>query len=167
MVKITSATQAILTKCNLIFLEKKRINSLESFMGRTLRNRHVSIIHRVQQSIISDLTRCQPMISLPSLSFFSLFFTLPGSVFTAYAIHKFITHEKRCVWTDPSPRRGNFIEEGVGGGGGRFPAYFLLPLYPSPVYFILEIPVEASTGNTEPDLKSPSPASLSDRSVIL
>ena len=100
-------------------VEKKRIDSLESFMGRTLRNRHVSIIHRVQQSIISDLTRCQPMISLPSLSFFSLHFTLPGSVFTAYAIHKFITHERRCVWTDPSPRRGNFIEEGVGGGGEK------------------------------------------------
>ena len=154
-------------------VEKKRINYLESFMGRTLRNRHVSIIHRVQQAIISDLTRCQPMVStLPSLSCFSLHSTLPGSVFTAYAIHKFIKHERRCVWTDPSPRRGNFIEEGVGGGGeesarGRFPAYFLLPLYPCPVYFILEIPVEASTGNTEPDLKSPSPASLSDRSVIL
>ena len=132
-------------------------------MGRTLRNRHVSIIHRVQQSINSDLTRCQPMISLPSLSFFSLFFTLPGSVFTAYAIHKFIKHERRC--------RGNFIEEGVGGGekprGGRFSAYFLLPLYPCAVSFILEIPVEASTGNTEPDLQSPSPTSLSDRSVIL
>ena len=60
---------------------------------------------------------------------------------------------------------------GVGGRkrvvGGRFPAYFLLPLYPCPVYFILEISVEAYTGNTEPDLKSPSPASLSDRSVIL
>ena len=58
-----------------------------------------------------------------------------------------------------------------GGGekprGGRFPAYFLLSLYPCAVSFILEIPVEASTGNTEPDLKSPSPASLSDRSVIL
>ena len=96
---------------------KKIINSLDSFMGRTLRNRHVSIIHRVQQSIISDLTRCQPMVSnLPSLSFFSLHSTLPGSVFTAYAIHKFIKHERRCVWTDPSPRRGNFIEEGVGWG---------------------------------------------------
>ena len=134
-------------------------------MGRTLRNRHVSIIHRVQQSIISDLTRCQPMAStLPPLSFFSLHSTLPGSVFTAYAIHKFIKHERRC--------RGNFIEEGVGGGGeklrgGRFSAYFLLPLYPCAVSFILEIPVEASMGNTEPDLKSPSPASLSDRSVIL
>ena len=134
-------------------------------MGRTLRNRHVSIIHRVQQSIISDLTRCQPMAStLPPLSFFSLHSTLPGSVFTTYAIHKFIKHERRC--------RGNFIEEGVEGGGekprgGRFSAYFLLPLYPCAVSFILEIPVEASTGNTEPDLKSPSPASLSDRSVIL
>ena len=91
-------------------LKKKRIDSLGSFMGRTLRNRHVSIIHRVQQSIISDLTRCQPMAStLPPLSFFSLHSTLPGSVFTAYAIHKFIKHERRC--------RGNFIEEGVGGGG--------------------------------------------------
>ena len=152
-------------------VEKKRINSLESFMGRTLRNRHVSIIHRVQQSIISDLTRCQPMVSThPSLSFLSLHSTLPGSVFTVYAIHKFIKHERRCVWTDPSPRRGNFIEEGEGGEkarGGRFSAYFLLPLYPCPVYFTLEIPVEASTGNTEQDLKSPSPASLSDRSVIL
>ena len=62
-------------------------------------------------------------------------------------------------------------QDGGGGGekarGGRFPAYFLLPLYPCPVYIILEIPVEAFTGNTEPDLKSPSPASLSDRSVIL
>ena len=93
-------------------VEKKRIDSLESFMGRTLRNRHVSIIHRVQQSIISDLTRCQPMAStLPPLSFFSLHSTLPGSVFTAYAIHKFIKHERRC--------RGNFIVEGVGGGGGE------------------------------------------------
>ena len=100
-------------------VEKKRINYLESFMGRTLRNRHVSIIHRVQQAIISDLTRCQPMVStLPSLSCFSLHSTLPGSVFTAYAIHKFIKHERRCVWTDPSPRRGNFIEKAVGGGGG-------------------------------------------------
>ena len=157
-------------------VEKKRIKFLESFMGRTLRKRHVPIVHHVQQSVISDLARCQLIVStLPSLSFFSLHFTLPGRVFTAYAIHKFIKHERRCVWTDPSPRRGNFIEEGVGGGGvgkkrvveGRFPAYFLLPLYPCPVYFILEIPVEASTGNTEPDLKSPSPASLSDRSVIL
>ena len=61
----------------------------------------------------------------------------------------------------------------MGGGGvekareGRFPAYFVLPLYPCPVYFTLEIPVEASTGNTELDLKSPLPACLSDRSVIL
>ena len=47
--------------------------------------------------------------TLPPLSFFSLHSTLPGSVFTAYAIHKFIKHERRC--------RGNFIEEGVGGGG--------------------------------------------------
>ena len=134
-------------------VEKKRINYLESFMGRTLRNRHVSIIHRVQQAIISDLTRCQPMVStLSSLSCFSLHSTLPGSVFTAHAIHKFIKHERRCVWTGPSPRRGNFIEEGVcvcGGGGekargGRFPAYFLLPLYPSPVYFILEIPLRGT-----------------------
>ena len=152
-------------------VEKKRINSLERFKGRTLRNRHVSIIHRVQQSIISDPTRCQRIVStLPSLSFFSFHFTLPGSVFTAYAIHKFIKHERRCVWTDPSPRRGNFIEEGVGGGEsarGRFPAYFLLPLYPCPVFFVLKVPVEAFTGNTEPDLKSPLPASLSDRSVIL
>ena len=153
-------------------VEKKRIKFLESFMGRTLRKRHVPIVHHVQQSVISDLARCQPIVStLPSLSFFSLHSTLPGRVFTAYAIHKFIKHERRCVWTDPSPRRGNFIEEGVGGGdkarGGRFPAYFLLPLYPCPVYFTLEIPVEASTENTEPDLKSPLPASLSDRSVIL
>ena len=113
-------------------VEKKRIDSLESFMGRTLRNGHVFIIHCVQQSIISDLTRCQPMFStLPSLSFFSLHSILP--------------------------RKGGGREK---ARGGRFPAYFLLPLYPCPVYFILEIPVEASTGNTEPDLKSPSPASL-------
>ena len=65
------------------------------------------------------------------------------------------------------------LRRGCGGGGGekgrggRFLAHFLLPLYPCPVYFILEIRAEASTGNTESDLKSPSPASLSDRSVIL
>ena len=56
------------------------------------------------------------------------------------------------------------LSKGWGGGegrGGRYAAYFLLPLYPCPVY------TEASTGNTEPDLTSPSPASLSDRSVIL
>ena len=56
------------------------------------------------------------------------------------------------------------------GGGARKRAgddFFLLPLYPCPVYFILEILVEASKGNTEPDLKSPLPASWSDRSVIL
>ena len=107
--------------------EKKRINSLESFMGRTLRNRHVSIIHRVQQSIISDLTRCQRIVStFPSLSFFSLHSTLPGSVFTAYAIHKFIKHERRC--------RGNIIEEGVGGGGetarGTISRLFSPPIIP-------------------------------------
>ena len=88
-------------------------------MGRTLRNRHLSIIHRVQQSIISDLTRCQPMVSnLPSLSFFSLHSTLPGSVFTAYAIH-------------------NFIEEGVGRkrAGGDFPPIFFS--HYTPVLFIL------------------------------
>ena len=101
-------------------VEKKRIKFLESFMGRTLRKRHVPIVHHVQQSVISDLARCQPIVStLPSLSFFSLHSTLPGRVFTAYAIHKFIKHERRCVWTDPSPRRGNFIEEGVGGGGEK------------------------------------------------
>ena len=87
-------------------VEKKRIKFLESFMGRTLRKRHVPIVHHVQQSVISDLARCQPIVStLPSLSFFSLHSTLPGRVFTAYAIHKFIKHERRCVWTDPSPRR--------------------------------------------------------------
>ena len=72
----------------------------------------------------------------------------------------------------PLLAEATLLRRGLGGGGeesarGRFPAYFLLPLYPCPVNFILEIPVEASTGNTEPDLKSPSPASLSDRSVIL
>ena len=113
-------------------VEKKRIDSLESFMGRTLRNRHVSIIHRVQQSIISDLTRCQPMVStLHHLSFFSLHSTLPGSVFTAYAIHKFIEHERRSVWTDPSPRRSNFIEEGVGGGGRKRAGYDFPPIFSS------------------------------------
>ena len=95
-------------------------------MGRTLRNRHVSIIHRVQQSIISDLTRCQPMAStLPPLSFFSLHSTLPGSVFTAYAIHKFIKHERRC--------RGNFIEEGVGGGGRETARGTIFRLFSPPI----------------------------------
>ena len=64
----------------------------------------------------------------PLSSFFSLHSTLPGSVFTAYTIHKFIKHERRCVLTDPSPHRGNFIEEGVGGGrkraGDVFPPIF-------------------------------------------
>ena len=65
----------------------------------------------------------------------------------------------------PSPRRGNFIEKAVGGEGGKkargddFPPIF--SSHYTRVLFILEIPVEASTGNTEPDLKSPSPASLS------
>ena len=64
----------------------------------------------------------------------------------------------------PLPAEATLLRRGWGAGEesarGRFPAYFLLPLYPCPVYFILEIPVEASTENTEPDLKSTSPASL-------
>ena len=116
-------------------VEQKRIKFLESFMGRTLRKRHVPIVHHVQQSVISDLARCQPIVStLASLSFFSLHSTLPERVFTAYAIHKFIKHERRCVWTDPSPRRGNFIEEGVGGRGesarGTFSRLFSPPIIP-------------------------------------
>ena len=117
----------------------------------------------VQYPIISDLTRCQPMFS-----------TLSKSVFTAYAIHKFIKYERRCVWTGPSPRRGSFIEEGAGDGGGGErawddfpPTYFLFPSYPGPVYFIFEIRTEALYGEQITRPKSPSPASLSDRSVIL
>ena len=45
-------------------------------------------------------------------------------------------NESRCVWTDPSPRRGNFIEEGKKARGGQFPAYFLLP-YHTRALFIL------------------------------
>ena len=47
-------------------------------------------------------------------------------------------NERRCVWTGPSPRRGNFIEEGkkARAEGGQFSAYFLLP-YHTRALFIL------------------------------
>ena len=110
-------------------VEKKRIKFLGSFMGRTLRKRHVPIVHHVQQSVISDLARCQPIVStLPSLSFFSLHSTLPGRVFTAYAIHKFIKHERCCVWTDPLLAEATLLRRGWGGGrkraGNVFPPIF-------------------------------------------
>ena len=66
-----------------------------------------------------------------------------------------IKNERRCVLT---------------GGGesarGTISRLFSPPIsHPCPVYFILEIPAGASKGKKRP--KSPSPASLSDRTVIL
>ena len=69
----------------------------------------------------------------------------------------------------PLLAEATLLRRGWGGGekarGDDFPPIF--SSHYTRVLFILEIPVEASTGNTEPDLKSPLPASLSDRSVIL
>ena len=59
----------------------------------------------------------------------------------------------------------------MGGGGGRgesargtISRLFSSPIIPVSCLFYSR---NTSTGNTEPDLKSPSPASLSHRSVIL
>ena len=63
----------------------------------------------------------------------------------------------------PLPAEATLLRRGWGGGGEKAREDDFPPIFSSHytrVLFILEIPVEASTGNTEPDLKSPSPASL-------